>query len=265
VTLSVRVEADGPLAVESYRPGDPTGWRVRSAGEPTTAPLAGGRQRWEQSYRLVPDRPGELPLPLPPVRARAAGRESVVELAFEPLAVRVTTELPRADLDEARGVTGPEPVPPGPPSFLASWLAAALGGVAVLGGALWWRARRRHAPPPEPAAADWLAAELKRLEALDPAAADAADALSDTARGYLARRYRVGADGRTTAELVALLPPEAAGPWRALLERCDLAKFARAGFTAQEWAGALASLRISERDAPTSSSLPSGERGGSTS
>ena len=42
-------------------------------------------------------------------RIRAGGRETPVEIDWPPLTVQVTTTLPRVDLDEARGVTGPEP------------------------------------------------------------------------------------------------------------------------------------------------------------
>src|SRR5205085_2595679 len=131
--------------------------------------------------------------------------------------------------------TGPEPAPPEPPSTVGVWLTA-LGTVACALVAVWrWRVRRRRAGAPEPAPAGWLAAELGWLAALDPAAPAAADALGGAARGYLARRYGVAAVGRTTGELVALLPAEAPAAWRDVLERCDLAKFARAGFTPAEW------------------------------
>jgi len=243
VTVSVRVEGAAPLAVEPVRFPDAPGWQVKPAGDAVTAPLADGRQRWEQAFRAVPDRPGELALPLPAVRARAGGRDSAVELTFEAVTVGVTTRLPRAELDDARDVTGPEPPPPAPPSTAAAWLAA-LGTAAGALVAVWrWRVRRGRAVGPEPAPAEWLAGQLTRLATLDPGSHAAADALGATARGYVARRYQVAADGRTTAELLTLLPADAPATWRDLLERCDLAKFARAGFTPAEWDKALDQLR----------------------
>jgi len=252
VTLLVSVEGAAPLTVEPLKLGDLPGWRIRSAGEPTTTPLAAGRERREQVFRLVPDRAGELALPLPVLRVRPGGRESAVELTFEPLAVRVTTSLPRVDLDEARDVTGPEAAPPAPASRLGLWLT----GVGVVASALlWsrWRSRRGRDGRPEPTLAEWLDSELARLGAVDAAAPSAADSLGDVIRGYLARRYRVVATGRTTGELLSLLPSQAAAEWREVLERCDLAKFARAGFTPAEWDKAIAGLR----DARTT--LPAGE------
>jgi hypothetical protein len=253
VTLTLSAEGAAPLTVEPAKLGELPGWRVRSAGDPTTTSPAGGRERWEQVFRLVPDRPGELALPLPVIRVRPGGRESTVELSFEPLGVRVTTSLPRVDIDDAREVTGPEPVPPAPPSTVALWLTA----VGVVTGALllWWRwrIRRGRTARPEPLLAEWLGAELARLNSIDAAAPSAAESLGDVVREFLARRYGVVAIGRTTGELVALLPAEAAAQWGDLLERCDLAKFARARFTTAEWHKALARLRESL------STLPSGE------
>jgi len=259
VTLLFSVEGAAPLTVEPLKLGDLPGWRIRSAGEPTTTPLSAGRERRDQVFRLVPDRAGELALPLPAIRVRPGGRESWVELAFEPLGVRVTTSLPRVDLDEAREVTGPEAAPPAPPARLGVWLT----GVGVVAGALllWsrWRTRRRRDRRPEPTLAAWLDGELARLGPVDAAAPSAADSLGDVIRGYLARRYRVVATGRTTGELVSLLPAEAAADWRDVLERCDLAKFARAGFTPAEWDKALVRLRDARATLPAGEPPPSAD------
>jgi hypothetical protein len=262
VTLSLSAEGAAPLAVEPVKLGDLPGWRIRSAGEPTTSPIPDHRERWGQNFRLVPDKAGELALPLPVIRARPGGRESTVELSFEPLSIRVTTALPRVDLDEARDVTGPEPAPPAPPSAVALWLA----GVGVVAGALllWWRwqVRRGRSARTEPTLAEWLGIELARLAAIDAATPSAADALGDLIRGYLARRYRIDRTGRTTGELIALLPEEASGEWRTLLERCDLAKFARAEFTPAEWAKALDRLREALSTLPPGEPPPSADTTG---
>jgi hypothetical protein len=253
VTFTLSVEGATPLIVEPVKFGDLPGWRIRSAEDPRTVPVPGVRERWEQAFRLVPDRPGELNLPLPIIRARPGGRESTVELTFEPLGVRVTTALPRVDLDEARDVTGPEAAPPAPPSTVGLWLAI----VGIPTGALlvWWRWRthRGRGGRAEPTIGEWLGVELGRLATIEPNAAWAADALGEVVRGYLGRRYRVVATGRTTGELVALLPADAAADWGELLARCDLAKFARAGFTPAEWEKALNRLR------EVLSTLPAGE------
>lgn len=252
VTLTLSVEGAAPLMVEPLKLGDLPGWRVRSTGDPKTEPVPEARDRWEQVFRLVPDRPGELNLSLPVIRARPGGRESTVELGFEPLSVRVTTSLPRVDLDEARDVTGPEAAPPAP-SRVGTWFPAIVAAAGALFVWWRWRVRRGGGARPEPTLAEWLGAELGRLATIDATAPSAADALGDVVRGYLARRYQVVAPGRTTGELVALLSADAAAEWAALLERCDLAKFARAGFTPAEWEKALNRLR------DALSTLPAGE------
>ena len=249
VRLTLTVESAAPLAVEPVTFADPPGWRVRGTDAPVICDPPGGRQRWQQSFRLAPDRPGELPLPPPAVRVRPGGRETPVAIEWKPLAVRVVTTLPRADLDEARGVTGPEPAPEPPRSSVAEWVTAAgvVLGLAVIVLVV-WRRWHRPQPVPEPPPEVWARAELDRLAGRDPADPAAADALADLLRGFLARRYQLAATGKTTAELLALLrqvplPPEAVAAWQALLGRCDLARFARLGFAAGEWADALGRVR----------------------
>jgi hypothetical protein len=249
VRLTLTIEGDAPLTVEPVTLPTLPGWRVRGREEPTVDEPAGGRQRWRQSFRLTPDRPGELSLPPPVLRVQAGGRETPVEIAWEPLAVSVTTSLPRVDLDEARGVTGPELVPPPPPSAVRNWLIAAavvvcLGVMLVLVG----RRLRRPQPVPEPPPVEWALAALTRLEGRDPTDPVAADELADLLRGFLTRRYLPAAAGKTTAELLALLrpcplAPDALAGWQALLERCDLARFARLGFAPDEWSTALIQVR----------------------
>jgi hypothetical protein len=240
VTLTLDIEGAAPLAVETPAVGQLPGWRVRQVAEPDTSPLPGNRQRWRQAVRLTPDRPGDLPLPPPAVRVRPGGREAPVEITWQPLTVRVTTALPRVDVDEARGVTEPEPAPRG---VTNPWPGLALAAaVVLLGGAAgvtWWR-RRQSRPVPELPPAEWARAELDRLAGRDAADPAAADALADVLRGFLARGFRLDAEGRTTAELLARLrtlplPADAIAAWQALLERCDLARFARLGFAADEW------------------------------
>jgi hypothetical protein len=262
VTLTLEIDGAAPLAVETPAFGQFAGWRVRQMNEAETAPLPGNRQRWRQAVRLTPDRPGDLSLPPPALRVRPGGREAPVEIAWQPLAVRVTTALPRANIDEARGVTEPEPAPP---EVTNPWPGAALAAAVVLvggaAGVAWWR-RRRSRPAPELPPAEWARAELDRLAKRDAADPAAADALADVLRGFLARRFRLDAEGRTTAELLARLrtlplPADALTAWQALLERCDLARFARLGFGADEWGVVLDRARDL-----VAASLPVGEAAG---
>ncbi|HEY1379853.1 MAG TPA: hypothetical protein VGF55_23835 [Gemmataceae bacterium] len=244
VRLTLTAEGAAPLAVEPVTFPDPPGWRVRAAEPPAVTDRPGGRQQWRASFRLTPDKPGDLPLPPPAVRVRAGGRETPVVIDWQPLTVRVTTTLPRADLDEARGVTGPEPAPPAPPPVWrdervwAGMIVVAAIIAALLAG------RRRPPPAPELPPAEWANVELDRLARQGPDA----DALADLLRGFLARRYQLPAAGRTTAELHVLLrpvplPPEVVTSWQSLLERCDVARFANVGFNTDEWAAALDQVR----------------------
>jgi hypothetical protein len=262
VTLTLEIEGAAPVAVETPAFNQLPGWRVRQLLEPETTSLPGNRQWWRQAVRLTPDRPGDLPLPPPAVRVRPGGREAPVEIAWQPLAVRVTTALPRADVDEARGVTEPEPAPP---EVTNPWPGVALAAAVVLvggaAGVVWWR-RRRSRPVTELPPAEWARAELDRLAKRDAADPAAADALADVLRGFLARRFRLDAEGRTTAELLARLrplplPAAALAAWQALLERCDLARFARLGFAADEWGPVLDRARDL-----VAASLPVGEAAG---
>jgi hypothetical protein len=165
-------------------------------------------------------------------------------------------------LDVARGITGPEPAPALPTPL---WMdervwAMALVVIAVAVAVLAGRAGRPPAAP-EPPPNEWAAAELDRLARLDAPASAAADRLAELLRGYLDRRYGLPAAGKTTAEVVALLtpfPPQTVADWRSLLERCDVTRFANAGFSTDDWAAALDQAR-----SLTTESLPVGEVAGS--
>jgi hypothetical protein len=242
-------EGDAPLIVDSLTFADPPGWRVRLADPPTIADRPGNRQQWRQAFHLTPDRPGDLPLQPPAVRLRAGGRETPVEIDWRPLTVHVTTTIARPDLDEAHGVTGPEPAPPAAIPFWKDerFWAATIAVVAVTAAVLAGR-RRRPSPAPEPPPHEWSAAELDRLGRSDPDA----DALAAVLRDFLARRFQIPAAGTTTDELLLLLcaTPNVAA-WRSLLERCDVARFANRGFTADEWAGILDQARVAMAESLT--------------
>ena len=228
---------------------------MRLAEPVSVADRPGGKQQWRATFRLTPDKPGELTLPPPPIRVRTAGRETPVEIDWPPLTIRVTTTLPRVDLDEAHGVTGPVPAPPTPTPFYMDerFWAVCIVVVVIIAAVLAGRGLRSP-PPPEPSAREWAAAELDRLAGLDPADAAAGDAMTHLLRGFLVRAYRVPATGKTTGEIVSLLPPEAVDGWQALLRRCDLARFAAARFTVDEWTAAIARARVL-----VGSSLPVGK------
>jgi hypothetical protein len=258
VRLTISVDGEAPLVVEPVLFPDPPGWRVRATLPTSLIDRPGGRQRWQASFRLVPDNPGDLALPPSAIRVRAGGRETPVKIDWQPLPVRVTTTLSRVDLDEARGVTGPEPAPPTTPPLWMDERVWAVGivGIAVATAVFVGRGLR---PPParEPPLDEWTAGELERLSRLDPAKPETADALAELLRGVLSRRFQLPVTGKTTSELIALLCATAVPAvnetehgrdgrgtpiqtsWQTLLERCELARFANKAFTIQEWKDAL--------------------------
>jgi hypothetical protein len=229
--LTLTAEGPAPLTVDSVMVVDSPGWRV-TAMPSTVADRPGSRQLWRQEFRLTPDRAGDLTVLPPPIRVRASGRETPVEIAWRPLTVRVTTTITRPDVDDARGVTGPEPAPPAEPFWtdMRFW-AAVMVVIAVAAAVL---AGRRVPPPPvpEPPPAEWAAGAVDRLAQGDPDA----HRLAAVLREFLARQFHIAAAGSTTAELVARLPAVVpVADWQRLLERCDVARFSDRGFTELEW------------------------------
>jgi hypothetical protein len=244
IRLTLSADGDAPLAVEAVMFRDPPGWQVRATEPATILDRPGGKQQWRQTFRLAPDKPGELSLRPPAVKVRVGARETPVQIDWPPLVVRVTTMLPRVDLDEARGVTGPEPAPPAPPPYWKDervW-AAAIVLVAIVATLLAGRSVRMP-PAPELPPAEWAAAGLDRLARLDPAEPATADGLAGLLRGYLARRYQFPAEKMTSAELLSQWPGDSEDDWRLLLERCDLARFAKFRFSTDEWVTAIGEVR----------------------
>lgn len=221
VTLTLTVEADAPLSVEPVKFAALPGWSLVETAPAVTETLPANRAVWRASFRLSPERPGELPLPPPALRVRAAGRQSVTEIAWEPFAVRVETTLAGATLDEAKGVAGPIR-PPEEPASLTPWLIAA--GLAATAAFVAVLARRRQPSIPTISPEDEA---RSRFAALTPFDVDALDA---AIRKYLVRRG-IAADRLTTVELRATLDAN----WLDLFRRCDLARYASQPFDAAEW------------------------------
>jgi hypothetical protein len=143
-------------------------------------------------------------------------------------------------LRQPRDVTGPAAPPPPPAPW--KWAVAGVVVASALLAALVLGRRRPPTLPPAPPEVRALK-EIDRLEreALPPA--ESADAfhtrLSEAVRRYLAERFGLKALAQTTAEFLAAARKVAKlGEREALLrefcERCDLAKFARAGLSADD-------------------------------
>jgi hypothetical protein len=240
ILLTVSVEGGPSLEVQPYRPLNPTDdWEVRPESTPAIMPLAGGRIRWLQRFRVLPLKPGELSLSLAPLRFRLNAPEARWdEAAWRPIPVMVTTEVYRADLSELRDVAPPEELPPAPSwGIPLAWAGLALVLLLLLLSG--WALMRRRGPgestlPPR----DWAVRELQGIAL--PANFTNRDVeqfytrLSDVLRRYIELRYNVPAPEQTTAEFLEALrrspqlPHEQQAVLCDLLGRCDLVKFARA-------------------------------------
>jgi hypothetical protein len=233
VTLTVigraplRIDLPDPL----LSPESDLAWRIRPAGPPEVQPLDGGREQWSQTYRLDPYATGEVGLEFAPIRVNGQ------DVKPAPLSVRVLTDVTEAKPDAARPVTGIEELPPAPPDDpgAVGW-ALVTGAAAVLAAAVLaalrrrWRARAKPLPP-----AEWAVARLDRLGGELAAGRVSGGVLADRVaavlRGFVERRYGLPATRLTTGELIleverAGWPAEPAAALRAILDRCDRAKFA---------------------------------------
>jgi hypothetical protein len=142
---------------------------------------------------------------------------------------------PRVDVDDAHPVTGPERLPLEESRSVWPWIVAGAIGVLILLVARRWG----KVPAPEPSPEDWARRQLAQLAARNGDCHALADDLAAVIRSYFQRRYHTATDGLTTHELVGTLRKAGVGekelaPWHGVLNRCDLAKFARMRFTTDE-------------------------------
>lgn len=223
-------------------------WRIREVKPAEFVDLPEQKKRWRQEFILEPMNKGELALQVEPLRYRnEAGKGEWQTATFEPIKIKVMTSVVAPDVSQMRPITPPEEIPPARPwwSGALRWGGVALVILAVILGAL--ELKRRFVPPkPELAPHEWAVRELLRLEAMDLPRHGQADRfhtlLSDLMRRYLELRFRLRAPRQTTAEFLETMreAPQLTAEQRILLrdflERCDLAKFARAEFSAQECA-----------------------------
>jgi len=241
--LTIRIDSKKPVQVQMDKSFPPSPkWKVRSL-----APVQSGNRRatWERRFYVEPlgEPRTALKLSLPTLRYRE-GNQSMQKVAWKPIPVRITSEIGKPNLDDMRPITGPEQVPPAwswhPVLFWAELclILAVLG--LILAEALRHRFRRRTMLSP----AAWALRELDRLCAIDLSADGTAEKfptlLSDVLRRYLELRFRLRAPRQTTAEFLVTmqestqLSPDQQTLLRAFLERCDLAKFARAALSEAE-------------------------------
>ncbi|MFA6091696.1 MAG: hypothetical protein WCU88_04355 [Elusimicrobiota bacterium] len=195
----------------------------------------GGKTRLRVRMKAAAFALGSVVLPPLPWTLRTAQGEETLMSPAVPLQVIAPYSASEAqDILDIRGPLSPSPWP---------WLLA-LG--LLLSAGLWaWEHRRRTLSKPagmsaSPEESDGRSAEEIALDALDALLQDESlpvkdfyDGVSDVLRAYLERRYGLTALQMTTHDLLrALLRMEHAPAGlrpglKSLLDRCDLAKFAR--------------------------------------
>jgi hypothetical protein len=272
LVLTISVEGRSPLEIERILEITPSpAWVVTPLPGPESTTLPKGRGRWQQGYRLSPLQNGEVALPLAPLRFRTAGSEAVM-VQFDEFKVKVATVVSAPTTAALKDITPLErlPEPARLPWGLALIAAGVSAGLALVGWGAWRASRKPVSQPAELPPGAWALQELSRIEALNLPAAGQIEPfhtlLADVVRQYIDRRFGVRTTERTTGELLAALAQAnsiSAEPQETLRDffaRCDLAKFARAGYVPEDCQEAMRLARRLVEDTPpsTTAALASG-------
>jgi hypothetical protein len=237
VAVTIEVDAPAGIDLEPASVGPELGSFQVTAG------------RWsepEPNGSVAAFEPGALELPAIPLRLRAADGRAI-DAATEPREIRIDSVL-----DATAGADGEEIADLKPPASLPRDVRPLVVALAVVVGllavsaVLWWLHRRyaarlRAAATPEDPfhripAHVWVYSELQKL--LDRRLAEGHqlplffEELARIVKRYLGGRYRIDLMEATTREVPGHLgqagaPEEGVRLACALLERCDLVKFAR--------------------------------------
>ncbi len=232
VTLTLAITGPPSLDVEEPRLGDAAAaWKEERSA--STRVVEGQRAKWSQSIHLRQVKRGIEPVPDVTVRFRRGTDAEWIEKKWIDILrnVRDANEAQQAE-DEA-------------PSWLRRWgFVLVLSATALLVVVAWVKKRRyiRRVPPMPPDR--WALREIDRVEkTLTPPQGDAEQfhtQISFVVRRYLGERFGLHALQQTTAEFLESIRqvPQLSAEEQALLtelfERCDLAKFARAGTSPEE-------------------------------
>lgn len=205
--------------------------------------LGGGRSRWQRTYRLQPRQAGVHVVQPVMVEATVAGQSAPTSVATSPLTVIVTPAL-SADADLMSPRTIAQIVAVSAPPLPWWWIAGAAAGllaavllVIALVRLVMRRPRRAAIAVPTlsaHAAALAALAEIRRQGLIEAGRSNEFHIrLSQILRSFVEARFDARALTRTTEEFVAAateiapLDGERGDRVVRLLQRCDLAKFAR--------------------------------------
>lgn len=238
-TLTLAVDGRAPLRIETpneaeklLSPKSALMWQIKPLGPPRRIPQDGGRERWEQTFRLSPFYHGDSVLLA--FNSITVNGEPVTFEA-QHLAIRKTIDQTKAE--NAVPVTGIEQLPaePAVPVDPSGWpFIALLGGVFIVVLVIVLVRKSRATPPPIPPH-ERAERELDRVErdhALERTEARAAtDRLAAILREFVERCFGLLATRLTTSELrtacaTAEWTADRTTPLCDLLEQCDRAKFA---------------------------------------
>ncbi|MHB1425602.1 MAG: hypothetical protein ACYC3I_20735 [Gemmataceae bacterium] len=231
-TLTLTIAGPSTLDVEEPRLGDAAAaWKEeRLAG---TREVQNQRAVWSQVIRLKQVKRGLEPMPDLTVRFRRDPDADWIEEKWIDILRNVRA-----------GMEPPRPEEEGP-SWLRRWgFVLILAATAVL--VLWvWLNKRKQVRRLAPLSPErWALREIARIERTLTPPRGAAETyhtqMSYVTRRYLAERFGVHALQQTTAEFrqavrqISQLSAEEHALLAELFERCDLAKFARAGAAPEE-------------------------------
>jgi hypothetical protein len=238
-TLTLAVEGPAPLRIDMPNEAEKLlslksalMWQIKPLGPPRRTPQDGGRERWEQTFRVSPYFHGD--------RVLLAINSLTVngsQVTFEAQNIRVRKTIEDVKAENAVPVTGIEQLPPEavPPADASCWpFIALLGGVFAITVVVVLVRKSRAASPPIPPN-DWAELELDRVERdhslkrIDSRVAT--ERLAEIVREFVERRFGLSATRLTTSELqlsceTAEWPADRTARLRNILEACDRAKFA---------------------------------------
>jgi hypothetical protein len=207
----------------------------------TTGPLSltPQTQQWQREYTLTVAASGSFTAPSLMVQVQEG--DTTQPLATDPLSITVTSLVPAdADLSAAKDIAPPVPLlRRGIPPWV--WIVASgLGGVGLLVGVWWWYRRRQRAaamPLVQRPAHILALAALEHLQRQDLIGQERIEEfyvrVSIILRRYIELRFGLRAPEQTTEEFLGSalatggLVAAHRGSLEALLQHCDLVKFAR--------------------------------------